>query len=73
MPTSHRSSKVSCSDSLNASACAADVLFWSMVRSSAAAFKLPSACRWASSRRRPREAACRSGAFAPGSASGRPS
>eukprot|EP00965_Chrysotila_dentata_P122893 4061872-Pleurochrysis_carterae.AAC.1 len=49
MPTSRRSSAVSHSDSLNASACAADVVLWSMVRSSAVAFKLPSASRGESS------------------------
>eukprot|EP00965_Chrysotila_dentata_P033286 1108769-Pleurochrysis_carterae.AAC.1 len=43
MATSRRSLAVSRSDSLNASACAVDVLLWSMVRSSAVAFKLPSA------------------------------
>eukprot|EP00965_Chrysotila_dentata_P119649 3956093-Pleurochrysis_carterae.AAC.1 len=42
MPTSRRSAVVSRSDSLNASACAADVLLWSMVKSSAVTFKLPS-------------------------------
>eukprot|EP00965_Chrysotila_dentata_P171008 5643472-Pleurochrysis_carterae.AAC.1 len=31
MPTSRRSAAVSRSDSLNASACAADVLLWNMV------------------------------------------
>eukprot|EP00965_Chrysotila_dentata_P135421 4477511-Pleurochrysis_carterae.AAC.1 len=45
MPTSRRSAAVSRSDSLNASACAADDSLWSMVRSSAVAFKLPSASR----------------------------
>eukprot|EP00965_Chrysotila_dentata_P056263 1866296-Pleurochrysis_carterae.AAC.1 len=43
MPTSRRSAAVSRSGSLNASACAADVLLWSMVKLSAVAFKLPSA------------------------------
>eukprot|EP00965_Chrysotila_dentata_P012935 426873-Pleurochrysis_carterae.AAC.1 len=45
MPTSQRSAAVSRSDSLNPSACAADVLLWSMVKSSAVAFKLPSVSR----------------------------
>eukprot|EP00965_Chrysotila_dentata_P246525 6207209-Pleurochrysis_carterae.AAC.2 len=45
MPTSRRSAAVSRSDSSNASACAADVLLLSMVRSSVVAFKLPSASR----------------------------
>eukprot|EP00965_Chrysotila_dentata_P144152 4761613-Pleurochrysis_carterae.AAC.1 len=49
MPTSRRSSAVSRSDSLNASACADYVLLWSMVRSRAVAFKLPSASRRESS------------------------
>eukprot|EP00965_Chrysotila_dentata_P048807 1619534-Pleurochrysis_carterae.AAC.1 len=49
MPTSRRSSAVSRSVSLNASACAADVLLWSIVRSSTVAFKLPSASRRESS------------------------
>eukprot|EP00965_Chrysotila_dentata_P194179 6176206-Pleurochrysis_carterae.AAC.1 len=38
MPTSQKSAAVSRSDSLNASTCAADVLLWSMVKSSAVAF-----------------------------------
>eukprot|EP00965_Chrysotila_dentata_P185647 6129096-Pleurochrysis_carterae.AAC.1 len=49
MPTSRRSAAVSRSDSLNASACAADVLLWSMVMSNAVAFKLPSVSRRESS------------------------
>eukprot|EP00965_Chrysotila_dentata_P004503 146232-Pleurochrysis_carterae.AAC.1 len=44
MPTSRRSAAVSRSDSLNALACAADVLRWSIL-SRAFAFKLPSASR----------------------------
>eukprot|EP00965_Chrysotila_dentata_P069067 2282142-Pleurochrysis_carterae.AAC.1 len=45
MPTSRRSSAVSRSNSLKASDRAADVLLWSMVRSSVVAFQLPSASR----------------------------
>eukprot|EP00965_Chrysotila_dentata_P045983 1527835-Pleurochrysis_carterae.AAC.1 len=90
MPTSRKSSAILRSGSLNASACAADVLLWSIVRSCAIAFKLPSASRrdaagrgtlsaairrhrrCSNSRRRPRAAACRSGARALGPASRRP-
>eukprot|EP00965_Chrysotila_dentata_P138624 4585173-Pleurochrysis_carterae.AAC.1 len=49
IPTSRRSAFVSRIDSLNASACASDVLLWSMVRSSAVALQLPSASRRESS------------------------
>eukprot|EP00965_Chrysotila_dentata_P183590 6062343-Pleurochrysis_carterae.AAC.1 len=49
MPTSRRSAAVSRSDSLNASACASEVLPRSMVKSSAVALKLPSASRQESS------------------------
>eukprot|EP00965_Chrysotila_dentata_P206300 6183462-Pleurochrysis_carterae.AAC.5 len=49
MPTSRRRAAVSRSDSLNFSAFAFDVLLWSMVRSSAVVFKLPSASRRESS------------------------
>eukprot|EP00965_Chrysotila_dentata_P026377 873778-Pleurochrysis_carterae.AAC.1 len=49
MPTSRRSAAVWRSDSLNASACAAEVLLSGMVKSSAVAFKWPSASRRASS------------------------
>eukprot|EP00965_Chrysotila_dentata_P203217 6181573-Pleurochrysis_carterae.AAC.2 len=48
MPTTRRSDAVSRRHSLNASACAYDVLLWNMVKSSTVSFKLRSLSRWES-------------------------